>query len=95
MPTTSPTVPASMMPKIIKNDADHEAAVREIERLWTAVPGTDDHDKLELLGKLVTAYEEERWPIEPPDPIETIKFRMECCGYRKSDLAYRVDADTH
>ncbi len=73
--------------KPIRTDDDHDVAIREIERLWDAKPGTDDHDKLDILGQLVSAYEEKRWPINPPDPIEAIKFRMEQSGYTNADLA--------
>jgi HTH-type transcriptional regulator / antitoxin HigA len=73
--------------KPIRDDRDHEAALAEIERLWDAVPGTPEHDMLEVLGMLVNAYEEQRWPIDAPDPVEAIKFRMEQSGYTQSDLA--------
>ena len=64
----------------IKNDADHEAALREIERLWDAAEGTADGDRLEVLMTLVEAYEEANFPIDLPDPIEAIKFRLEQQG---------------
>jgi len=73
--------------KPVRNDHDHEEAIAEIERLWDAVPGTPEHDRLEVLGMLVADYEEERWPIDAPDPVEAIKFRMEQSGYTQSDLA--------
>ena len=46
----------------IKNDDDHSKALREIERLWGAAPGTDDGDKLDILVMLIEKYEEHRWP---------------------------------
>lgn len=72
--------------KPIRTDADHAAAVAEIERLWSAAPGSPEHDRLEVLGTLVDAYEQTRWPIEPPDPVEAIKIRMEQAGYSQADL---------
>jgi HTH-type transcriptional regulator / antitoxin HigA len=47
----------------IKTERDHRWALAEIERLWLAAPGTADHDRLEALGFLVSAYEARRWPV--------------------------------
>ena len=66
--------------KPIKTDADHGAALREIERLWGAKEGTPDGDRLDILTTLVEAYEETHFPIDMPDPIEAIKFRLEQQG---------------
>ena len=66
--------------KPIKTNADHEAALREIERLWNAAEGTAEGDRLEVLMTLVEAYEEANFPIDLPDPIEAIKFRLEQQG---------------
>ncbi len=66
--------------KPIKTDADHDAALREIERLWGAAEGTREGDRLEVLLTLVDAYERAHFPIEAPDPIEAIKFRLEQQG---------------
>jgi HTH-type transcriptional regulator / antitoxin HigA len=72
--------------KPIRTDEDHAEAIAEIERLWSAEPGTIEHDRLEVLGMLVDTYEAARWPIEAPDPVEAIKSRMEQNGYSQSDL---------
>ncbi|HZO82327.1 MAG TPA: transcriptional regulator [Candidatus Binataceae bacterium] len=66
--------------KPIRNDADHEAALREIERLWGAKEGTPEGDRLDVLATLVEAYEEKHFPMDAPDPIEAIKFRLEQQG---------------
>lgn len=66
--------------KPIKGDAGHEAALREIERLWGAKESTPAGDRLEILTTLVEAYEEARFPMDLPDPIEAIKFRLEQQG---------------
>jgi HTH-type transcriptional regulator/antitoxin HigA len=71
----------------INTEAGYDAAIARIKALWDALPGTDEHDELEVLSVLVSAYEEERWPILPPDPIEAIKFHMEQNGYKQKDLA--------
>jgi HTH-type transcriptional regulator / antitoxin HigA len=58
----------------IKTDADHDATLREIERLWGAPEGSAEGDRLEVLLALVEAYERAHFPIDVPDPIEAIKF---------------------
>jgi HTH-type transcriptional regulator/antitoxin HigA len=63
--------------KPIRNERQHRAALREIERLWSARPGTPDHDRLEVLATLAEDYEEKRHPVYPPDPVAAIRFRME------------------
>jgi HTH-type transcriptional regulator/antitoxin HigA len=72
--------------KPIRNKADHAAALKEIERLWEAKPGTPNGDRLEVLATLVDAYERAHTPILPPDPIEAIKFRIEQQGKTRKDL---------
>jgi HTH-type transcriptional regulator/antitoxin HigA len=66
--------------KPVKNDAGHEVALKEIERLWGAREGTPEGDRLEILTTLVEAYEETRFPMDLPDPIEAVKFRLEQQG---------------
>lgn len=73
--------------KPIKTDADYEAMLAEIERLWGSEAGSPDGDRLDVLATLVEAYEDKRWPIEAPDPVEAIKFRMEQDGLGQADLA--------
>lgn len=69
-----------MQLKPIKTEADHEAALREIERLWGAEEGTANGDRLEILTTLVEVYEESRFAMDMPDTIEAIKFRLEQQG---------------
>ncbi len=64
----------------IKTDADCEAALREVQRLWAAPEGSPEGDRLDVLVTLVEAYERNRFPIEVPDPIEAIRFRLEQQG---------------
>jgi HTH-type transcriptional regulator/antitoxin HigA len=70
----------------IRSKRDYESALKEVERLWGAKSGTRDGDRLDVLATLVDAYEEEHYPIDPPDPIEAIKFRMEQRGLTRRDL---------
>src|SRR5277367_726505 len=72
--------------KPIRNDADHERALREIQRLWGAKEGTTEGDRLDVLVTLVDAYESEHFPMDPPDPIEAILFRLEQQGLDPSAL---------
>jgi HTH-type transcriptional regulator/antitoxin HigA len=72
--------------KPIRTEADYNAALAEIERLWGAKSGTPEGDRLDILATLVDAYENEHHPIDPPDPIEAIKFRMEQQGLTRKDL---------
>jgi len=73
--------------KPIRSKADYEAAMAEIERLWGARSGTPEGDRLDILATLVDAYENEHYPMDPPDPIEAIKFRIEQRGLTRKDLA--------
>lgn len=72
--------------KPIRTEADYKAALAEIERLWDAKSGTPEGDRLDILATLVDAYENEHHLIDPPDPIEAIKFRMEQQGLTRRDL---------
>ena len=75
-----------MQLKPIKTDADHEAALLEIERLWGAAEGSAEGDRLEILITLAEAYEDAHFPMDMPDPIEAIKFRLEQQGVDKKAL---------
>src|SRR5712691_13506990 len=61
----------------IRTEADYEAAMRRIETLWGSDRGTPQGDELDVLATLVEAYERAHYPIDLPDPIEAIKFRLE------------------
>lgn len=74
-----------MTVKPIKTEADYDAALQAIERLSKAEPGTAAADRLEVLVTLVEAYEAERWPIDLPDPVAAILFRMEQQGLARRD----------
>ena len=70
----------------IRTKRDYEAALKEVERLWGAKAGTSEGDRLDVLATLVDAYEAEHYPMDPPDPVEAIKFRMEQQGLTRRDL---------
>src|SRR6516164_3902640 len=70
----------------IRTKRDYEAALKEAERLWGAKHGTREGDRLDVLATLIDAYEAEHYPMDPPDPIEAIKFRMEQQGLTRRDL---------
>ena len=72
--------------KPIRSEADYETALAEARRLWGAKSGTPKGDRLDVLATLIDAYEEAHFPIDPPDPIEAIKFRMEQQGLSRKDL---------
>jgi HTH-type transcriptional regulator/antitoxin HigA len=75
-----------MQLKPIKTEADYEASLLEIQRLWGAEEGSADGDRLEILATLVESYEENHFPMDLPDPIEAIKFRLEQQGEDNSAL---------
>ncbi|HEY6336839.1 MAG TPA: helix-turn-helix domain-containing protein [Alphaproteobacteria bacterium] len=72
--------------KPIRTKTDYKRALAEIERLWGSKSGTPKGDRLDVLATLIDAYEAEHYPMEPPDPIEAIKFRMEQQGLSRKDL---------
>ncbi len=72
--------------KPIKTEADYEAALARVETLWGAETNTPEGDELEVLFTLVESYEAKHHAIEPPDPIEAIKYEMECRQLKRKDL---------
>jgi len=72
----------------IRTDADLMAALAEVDQLAEGDPplGTPEGDKLDILVTLIEAYEAKNFPIELPDPIEAIRFRMEQAGLQIADL---------
>lgn len=73
--------------KPIKTEQDYNSAIERLEVIFDAKPGTPEGDELEVLGILIEKYEQEHFPIDMPDPVEAIKFRMEQMGYSQNDLA--------
>ena len=75
-----------MKAKVIKTEADYKAALKRIDEIFDAKRGTEKGDELELLSILVEIYEEKMFPIDPPDPVTALEFRMEQQGLKPKDL---------
>jgi HTH-type transcriptional regulator / antitoxin HigA len=75
-----------MSPKIIKTEPEYRQALAHVESLMDAEPGSAEESALELWALLVERYEEMHFPIESPDPVDAIKFRMAQEGLRQKDL---------
>ncbi len=73
--------------KPIRNEADYQAALKEIEKLIESQPGTAEGDWMDVLVTLVEAYEVKHFPIpEPDDPVQVLEYYMESRGLSRSDL---------
>jgi HTH-type transcriptional regulator/antitoxin HigA len=72
--------------KPIRTKADYRAALKEIEALMDAEAGTPQGERLDVLATLVEAYERRHFPMDLPDPVDAIKFRMEQSGLGPKDL---------
>jgi HTH-type transcriptional regulator/antitoxin HigA len=70
----------------IRTKADYRAALKEVERLWDAEPGTEAGNRVEVLATLIEAYEAKHFPIPAPDPIAAIEFMMEQKALTRRDL---------
>ena len=81
--------------KPIKNEADYDAALAEIDTLMGVTPGTPESDRLEVLVVLVEAYEVVHWRIDPPDPVSAIEHVMQANGFRQKDLACLIGSQPH
>jgi len=73
--------------KVIKTEEDYNSALMRLEEIFDAPVNSPDGDEAELLTVLIEKFEEEHYPIESPDPIEAIRFRMEQMNMNKKDLA--------
>ena len=80
--------------KPIRTKADYKAALAELSDLWGAKSGTSRGDRLDVLATLIDAYESEHFPVDPPDPIDAIKFRMEQQGLSRRDLEEMIGTRT-
>ena len=70
----------------IRTQADYQEALQEVEQLFDAAPNTPEYDRLDILSTLVEAYEKTHFPIELPDPIETIQYYLDTRGWSRRDL---------
>lgn len=83
------------MIKPIKTEADYQLALARLEQIFDAKPGSAEGDELEVLGILIEHYENQHFPIDLPDPVEAIQFRMEQLGLKQNDLAKLVGSKSH
>jgi HTH-type transcriptional regulator/antitoxin HigA len=70
----------------LRTEADYMEAIAEVRKLWGAEPDTVDGNRLDLLLVLVSAYEDERFQIDPPDPIDAIVERVRDRDMSRADL---------
>ena len=80
------TTAAMITVRAVRSEADYAAALEEIAGLMNAAPDSPEADRLDVLATLVEAYEARHFPMDPPDPIEAIRFRMEQQGLTPKDL---------
>ena len=76
--------------KVINTEKDYQKALKHLEVVFDAKKGSKAGDELELLSMLIDNYERKKYPIDFPDPIEAIRFRMEQLGYKQKDLAEAI-----
>jgi HTH-type transcriptional regulator / antitoxin HigA len=76
----------------VRNEADYDRALQEIEPYFLHEPrrGTPQADRFDVLAALIEVYEAKHWPIDPPDPVEAIRYRMEISGLSQADLAQLI-----
>jgi HTH-type transcriptional regulator/antitoxin HigA len=72
----------------LRSEIDYDVALEEIERYFEKAParGTPEADRFDLLAIIIEDYESKHWPIEPPDPVDAIRYRMETGGFTQADL---------
>ena len=79
---------AKKMIRPIRTETEYDETLEEIEQYFESEPkpGTPEADRFDLLALIVEDYERKRWPIEPPETIDAIRYRMETSGYTQADL---------
>lgn len=75
-----------MKPKLLKNTHEYEMALEYIESLMERSESVDTNEEIELFTTLITMYEDEHYPVDLPDPIDTILFAMDQQGLKRKDL---------
>lgn len=83
-----------MKPKVLKNEAEYEAALAYAYTLMDAEPGSQEEEELDLFTMLIEQYEQEHYPIAPPDPVDAILFRMDQEGLTRKDLAAYIGSQS-
>jgi HTH-type transcriptional regulator/antitoxin HigA len=81
---------AKKMIRPVRTETEYDEALDEIERYFDNEPkqGTEEADRFDLLALIIEDYERKRWPIEPPEAIDAIRYRMETGGYTQADLGH-------
>src|SRR5690554_138757 len=79
-----------MKVKPIRNEADYQKALDRLEVIFDAKRGMEEGDELEILAMVIDNYENENFPIDMPDPISAINFRMEQMGLKQKDLVKMI-----
>lgn len=79
-----------MIIKPIKTEADYIQALKRLEIIFSAHPGSAESDEADVLGLLIDEYEKKHYPIDAPDPIEAIKIRMEEMQLKQIDLVNEI-----
>ena len=79
---------AKKITRPLRSEADYDAALEEIERYFEKEPKpvTPEADRFDLLALIIEDYERRRWPVEPPDTVDAIRYRMEMGEYTQADL---------
>jgi len=72
--------------KPLHSEADYDAALAELEALWSAPEDSPEADRLEVLAMLVGAYEQTHFPIDAPDPVAFLEYVMESRDFTRKDL---------
>ncbi len=75
-----------MSVKPIKSESDYKESLKRLEEIFNAAVGTIESDEADILGLLIDEYEKKHYRIDPPDPIEAIKIRMEEMNLKQIDL---------
>lgn len=76
--------------KPIKTESDYRVALKRLDEIFDAPIGTEESDEADILGLLIGEYEKRHYPIDPPDPIEAIKIRMEEMHLKQVDLVDEI-----
>ncbi|MBK3662229.1 XRE family transcriptional regulator [Bradyrhizobium diazoefficiens] len=79
---------AKKMIRPLRSESDYDAALEEIERYFDnePKPGTPEGDRFDLLALVIEDYERKHWPIDPPDAVDAIRYRMETGEHTQADL---------
>lgn len=80
---------------VLKTEIAYHKAIQRIEQLFSAKPGSEAFDELELLSLLVKDYEDRHYPIPEPDPIAVIKLKMDELGLKNKDLIPIIGSESH